>query len=104
VLSDMAAATTGHRPTDHLRTTYLCECALDFALRVLKKNGAFVAKVFQGGASGDLMAQLKHNFVKVRHIKPEASRKESVELYVVAQGFRGMHKNDENDGTAGEKV
>ncbi|HCJ61569.1 MAG: RlmE family RNA methyltransferase [SAR116 cluster bacterium] len=100
VVSDMAAATTGHKPTDHLRTTHLCECALDFAIRVLAPNGGFVAKVFQGGATGSLMETLKQNFKFVKHVKPNASRKESVELYVVAQGFRGGHKpaNSRADG------
>lgn len=91
VLSDMAAATTGHKQTDHLRTMHLCECALSFAEKVLKPNGVFLAKVFQGGASQDLMQQLKTTFDVVRHVKPKASRKQSVELYVVALGFKAGH-------------
>ncbi|HEY1612595.1 MAG TPA: RlmE family RNA methyltransferase [Rhizomicrobium sp.] len=89
VLSDMAAATTGHRPTDHLRTVALFEAALDVAEDVLKPGGAFVGKVFQGGAAGDLLARIKRLFREVKHVKPPASRAESVELYLVAQGFRG---------------
>jgi 23S rRNA (uridine2552-2'-O)-methyltransferase len=89
VLSDMAAPTTGHRQTDHLRTIALTEAAADFAATVLKPGGDFVAKVFHGGTEGDLLARLKRNFRAVHHVKPPASRKESVELYLVAKGFRG---------------
>lgn len=89
VLSDMAAPTTGHRPTDHLRTTALFEAALDIAEQVLKPGGVFIGKVFQGGATGDLLARVKQRFRDVRHVKPPASRVESVELYLVATGFKG---------------
>ena len=88
VLSDMAAATTGHRATDHLRTVALIEAALDVAEDVLKPGGTFVGKVFQGGAAGELLTRIKQRFRTVRHVKPPASRSESVELYLVAQGFR----------------
>lgn len=89
VLTDMAAATTGHRATDHLRTVALFEAALDVAEDVLKPGGVFVGKVFQGGASGELLARVKKLFREVKHVKPPASRAESVELYLVATGFRG---------------
>lgn len=89
VLSDMAAPTTGHPPTDHLRIMALLEAALDFAGSVLVPGGAFVAKVFQGGSERELLARMKRDFATVRHSKPPASRKELPELYVVAQGFRG---------------
>lgn len=89
VLSDMAAPTTGHRATDHLRIISLAEAALDFAEDVLAEGGAFVCKVFQGGAEGDLLTRLKKNFASVKHAKPKASRTDSAEMYVVATGFRG---------------
>lgn len=89
VLSDMAANTVGHPQTDHLRTMALAETAADFAVRTLKPGGAFVAKVFAGGADRDLLNLLKQNFTSVKHAKPPASRKGSPELFVVAQGFRG---------------
>ena len=89
VLSDMAAATTGHRATDHLRTMALLEAALDLTEEVLAPGGAFVGKVFQGGAEGELLARVKRRFREVRHVKPPASRAESVELYLVALGFKG---------------
>ncbi|HMI97355.1 MAG TPA: RlmE family RNA methyltransferase [Micropepsaceae bacterium] len=89
VLSDMASPTTGHRATDHLRTTALFEAALEFAEEVLKPGGTFVGKVFQGGAAPELLSQLKKSFRDVRHVKPPASRAQSVELYLVATGFRG---------------
>ncbi len=88
VLSDMAAPTTGHRATDHLRTTALFEAALETAEEVLKEGGAFVGKVFQGGAAPELLKRLRQSFRAVRHVKPPASRAESVELYLVALGFR----------------
>jgi 23S rRNA (uridine2552-2'-O)-methyltransferase len=88
VMSDMAAPTTGHRATDHIRTIALVEIALGVAEDVLKSGGAFVGKVFQGGASGELLARLKASFREVKHVKPPASRTESVELYVVALGFK----------------
>ena len=89
VLTDMAAPTTGHRATDHLRTTALFEAALDVAEDMLKPGGVFVGKVFQGGASGALLKRVKTLFRDVKHVKPPASRAESVELYLVASGFRG---------------
>jgi 23S rRNA (uridine2552-2'-O)-methyltransferase len=89
VLSDMAAPTTGHRATDHLRTTALLEAALEIAEDVLKPGGTFVGKAFQGGASAQLLARVKQRFAEVRHVKPPASRQESVELYLVARGFKG---------------
>jgi 23S rRNA (uridine2552-2'-O)-methyltransferase len=88
VLTDMAAPTTGHRATDHIRTIALVEIALEVAIDVLQPGGVFVGKVFQGGATGDLLARLKQAFREVRHVKPPASRAESVELYVVATGFK----------------
>lgn len=89
VLSDMAAPTTGHRSTDHLRIVALAEAALDYAEDVLAPGGAFVCKVFAGGAEGDLLNRLKQNFDSVKHAKPKASRSDSAEKYVVATGFRG---------------
>ena len=89
VLSDMAADTTGHRRTDHLRTTALLDIALDTALSILKPGGTFLAKCFRGGAEGDSLAAMRREFAAVRHVKPAASRRESVEVYVLATGFRG---------------
>jgi 23S rRNA (uridine2552-2'-O)-methyltransferase len=89
VLSDMAANTVGHPQTDALRTLGLVEAALAFAVEVLEPGGAFVAKVFAGGADSELVAEMKRNFTTVKHAKPPASRKGSVEWFVVAQGFKG---------------
>ncbi|MBL4600752.1 MAG: RlmE family RNA methyltransferase [Rhizobiaceae bacterium] len=89
VVSDMAAPTTGHRRTDHIRTMYLVEVALDFAIGVLKPGGHFLSKTFQGGTESDLLKLLKKNFTTVHHVKPPASRSGSVELYLLAKGFRG---------------
>lgn len=91
VMTDMAAPTTGHRATDHLRTIALVEIALEVAQDTLRPGGVFVGKVFQGGASGELLTRLKQAFREVKHVKPPASRAESVELYVVALGFKGGH-------------
>lgn len=90
VLSDMAPAASGHAAADHLRIIGLAELALDFACTVLAPGGAFVCKLWQGGAQGELLIRLKRSFSAVRHLKPPASRPESRELYVVAQGFRGQ--------------
>jgi len=92
VLSDMAAPTTGHRETDHIRIIALADMAYEFAAEVLAPGGAFVAKVFQGGSERDLLARLKQDFATIRHVKPPASRAESAEVYVVAQGFRRAAK------------
>ena len=89
VLSDMAANTVGHARTDHLRTMGLVEAALQFAVETLRPGGAFVAKVLAGGADSQLVAELKRHFTSVKHAKPLASRKESSEWYVVAQGLKG---------------
>ena len=88
VLSDMAAAVTGHKNTDHLRTIALAEAAAYFAIENLAPDGAFCAKVFQGGTEAELLSELKKNFMRVIHVKPKASRKESSELYVIALGFK----------------
>ncbi|HQU05549.1 MAG TPA: RlmE family RNA methyltransferase [Acidocella sp.] len=88
VLSDMAPNTTGHVATDHIRIMALAELALDFATQVLDPGGAFVAKLFQGGAERGMLNKLKLRFRTVRHAKPPASRKDSKEMYVVATGFR----------------
>lgn len=89
VLSDMAAPTVGHRQTDHMRTMHLVEVAAEFAMDVLKPGGHFLAKTFQGGTEKALLDRLKAGFDKVMHIKPPASRAESVELYLLAKGFKG---------------
>jgi 23S rRNA (uridine2552-2'-O)-methyltransferase len=89
VLSDMSPATTGHAATDHLRIVALAEDAFDLASQLLERGGAFVAKVFQGGVEGALLAALKRDFAQLRHAKPPASRPESAETYIVATGFRG---------------
>lgn len=89
VLSDMAAAATGETQVDHLRIMGLAEAAHDFARQVLKPGGTFVAKVLRGGTERTLLDRLKKDFVKVRHVKPEASRADSAEMYVVGTGFRG---------------
>jgi 23S rRNA (uridine2552-2'-O)-methyltransferase len=89
VLSDMAAPSTGHANTDHLRIMGLAETAFEFAREILAPGGSFVAKVLQGGTERDLLAALKRDFHDVRHIKPPASRADSAEIYVVALGFRG---------------
>lgn len=89
VMSDMAPPTVGHQRTDHLRIMALAEVAYDFAREVLAPGGTFLSKVFMGGAEKDLLNQMKKDFVKVKHIKPHASRADSSEMYVVALGFRG---------------
>lgn len=89
VLSDMAAPTTGHQRTDHIRTMHLCEVAAHFAIEVLREGGHFLAKTFQGGAERDLLTMLKQNFKQVVHVKPGASRSESVEMFILAKGFKG---------------
>jgi 23S rRNA (uridine2552-2'-O)-methyltransferase len=101
VLSDMAAPTTGHAQTDHLRIVALAEAAYEFAKEVLAPGGTFVAKVFQGGAEGELFAALKRDFTTLRHAKPPASRAESAEVYVVAQGFRGANRATNNADSQG---
>ena len=89
VFSDMAAPTTGHNSTDHLRIMGLAETAVVFATEVLAPGGVFLCKMFQGGTEKELLAGLKRDFTSVKHVKPPASRKESSELYVLATGFRG---------------
>jgi 23S rRNA (uridine2552-2'-O)-methyltransferase len=90
VLSDMAANTTGHTKTDQIRTGALAEAAADFALEHLVVGGTFVTKAFQGGLDAALLTRLKQNFVSVKHAKPKASRAESPEIYVVAQGRKTL--------------
>jgi 23S rRNA (uridine2552-2'-O)-methyltransferase len=99
VLSDMAANTTGHKQTDHLRIIGLAETAAAFAREILAPGGAYLAKVFQGGTEGTLLAELKRDFEVVRHVKPNASRADSSELYVLATGFRGQAGGGAQDGS-----
>ncbi|MBO6290307.1 MAG: rRNA methyltransferase, partial [Alphaproteobacteria bacterium] len=89
VMSDMAANTTGVQNIDHLRTLGLVEMAYEFAKEVLAEGGIFIAKVFQGGTETSLLTDMRQHFAKVTHYKPDASRQDSVEMYVVAQGFKG---------------
>jgi 23S rRNA (uridine2552-2'-O)-methyltransferase len=89
VLSDMAANTSGHRQTDHLRIMALAEAATHFAREVLAGGGSFLCKVLQGGTEASLLAELKRDFATVKHVKPPASRTDSAELYLLARGFRG---------------
>lgn len=89
VLSDMAASSSGHRQTDHLKIMALCEAALEFACEILNEGGSFCAKVLQGGTETELLKEMRKHFKTVRHVKPEASRKESSEMYVLATGFKG---------------
>lgn len=104
VLSDMAAPTTGHKKTDHLRIMHLCEVAIEFARDVLAPGGAFLAKVFRGGTEHTLLADLKRDFAQVMHVKPAASRQDSAELYVLAKGFRGRAVTLGDDGDTGEDL
>jgi 23S rRNA (uridine2552-2'-O)-methyltransferase len=97
VLSDMAAPATGHKRTDHLRVIALCEAALDLAENILAPGGAFVAKVLKGGTERELLNRLKRVFEHVHHAKPQASRSDSSEEYVVATGFRGVHNDQAKD-------
>jgi 23S rRNA (uridine2552-2'-O)-methyltransferase len=90
VMSDMAASSSGHKQTDHLRIMALCEAAAELAFDVLDEGGTFVAKVLAGGAEGELQKRLKQHFTKVANVKPEASRSDSSEKFVVATGFRGL--------------
>ena len=89
VLSDMAASTTGHKQTDHIRTQALAELAALYAVEFLRTGGIFCAKVFQGGTHGNLLLNLKSNFKSIKHFKPDASRKGSPETYVIAKDFKG---------------
>ncbi len=96
VMSDMAAAASGHKGTDHLRIIALVEAALAFAFDVLEDGGSFVAKVLAGGAENEMQALLKRNFTKVANVKPPASRSDSSEKFVVAMGFRGRQRAEED--------
>jgi len=95
IISDMAANTVGHKQTDHLRTMGLVETAVDFAIQALAPGGGFVAKVLAGGTDADLLGLLKRHFTTVKHAKPPASRKDSSEWYVIAQGFKGQSNQPE---------
>ena len=88
VVSDMAPNTVGHQKTDHLRQMVLLEYAFDFACRALKPGGAFIAKSFTGGTTNELLKQIKERFDVVHHVKPNASRKDSVEMFIVALGYK----------------
>ena len=95
VLSDMAANTTGHQTTDHLKIIALAESAWQFAAQVLAPGGIFLTKLFQGGAEADLLVPLKQNFKTVKHLKPQASRNDSSEVYLFAQGYKERVKEDD---------
>jgi 23S rRNA (uridine2552-2'-O)-methyltransferase len=88
VLSDMAHNTIGHRKTDHMKIIALIEIAADFAIRTLKPGGHFVSKNFQGGDAGGVLARLRAEFETVKYVKPESSRKDSAEVFLVAMNRR----------------
>jgi 23S rRNA (uridine2552-2'-O)-methyltransferase len=88
VLSDMAANTTGDANTDHLRIIDLLEGALDLSEKILNDGGSFVGKIFQGGSSDEILKKLRKNFSIVKYFKPDSSRKDSSETYLVAIGFK----------------
>ncbi len=96
VLSDMAANTVGHPQTDHLRTMALVEAGCEFCTQILRPGGTYVAKVLAGGADNNLVAELKRLFTTVKHAKPPASRKDSSEWYVIAQGFKAQARSDDD--------
>jgi len=102
VMSDMAASSSGHKQTDHLRIVALCEAAAGFAFDVLEEGGTFVAKVLAGGAEAGLQGLLKQRFEKVANVKPPASRADSSEKFVVATGFRGRARPEEEPESAGD--
>lgn len=102
VMSDMAAASSGHKQTDHIRIIALCEAAAYLAFDVLTEGGTFVAKVLAGGAEGDLQSLLKKRFTKVVHVKPPASRSDSSEKFVIAMGFKGQIAGDNAGDRSGE--
>ncbi len=104
VLSDMAANTTGHKQTDHLKIVGLAELAVEFACQVLEQGGFFAVKLFQGGESSELVTKLKREFKTVRHVKPAASRADSSELYVLATGFRGAGANLDQDAAVSDQI
>ena len=104
VVSDMAAPTTGHHRTDHIRTMHLCEVAAHFAIEVLAEGGHFLAKTFQGGTERELLDLLKRNFRQVVHVKPGASRAESVEMFILAKGFRGWKAGGEDAESGSDEV
>lgn len=104
VLSDMAANTTGHKKTDHLKIVGLAELAVEFACQVLEPGGFFAVKLFQGGESSELVTKLKREFKTVRHVKPAASRADSSELYVLATGFRGQGANVDLHASADAQI
>jgi 23S rRNA (uridine2552-2'-O)-methyltransferase len=89
VMSDMAANTTGHNATDHLRIMVLCEKAATLSYDILKPGGCFISKIFKGGTEDEVLSEIKKKFTKIKHFKPKSSRKESSEEYLVATGFRG---------------
>jgi 23S rRNA (uridine2552-2'-O)-methyltransferase len=97
VMSDMAANTTGHAATDHIRIMNLCEMAYEFAREVLAPGGHFICKVLKGGTEGKLLTQMKREFKTVKHAKPKSSRQDSAESYVVALGFRGLEEDNAGD-------
>lgn len=99
VMSDIAPNTIGHKQTDHLRIMAIVEASHMFACEVLKPGGIFIAKVFQGGAQNTLMAEMNRTFDTVKHMKPPASRKDSSEQYVIAQGFKGINPYDLEDAS-----
>lgn len=89
VMSDMAGRATGHRGTDRMRAEALCEVAHELARELLTPGGVLVVKAFHGGGESDLMNAMKKDFARVRTFKPDASRADSAETYIVATGFRG---------------
>ena len=87
VLSDIAPNTTGHQSTDHLRISTMLFDIIDLLDRVLINNGVFIAKIWKGSEEKELIKQLKEKFKKVSYFKPESSRKDSSEIFIIANNF-----------------
>jgi 23S rRNA (uridine2552-2'-O)-methyltransferase len=88
VLSDAAPNTTGSAFTDQARSADLVRIIFGFAKETLRPGGAFLAKIFTGAESDLVFKELQPHFDKVRRIRPEATRKESFELYLIGKGFK----------------
>ncbi|SMC16794.1 23S rRNA Um-2552 2'-O-methyltransferase [Desulfacinum hydrothermale DSM 13146] len=90
VLSDMAPKTSGIKVADAARSELLYERALDLACRLLRPGGHFCSKIFQGSDFHALVAETKRRFQRVKVVKPDASRKQSKEIYILAMKYKAM--------------
>lgn len=98
ITSDMMPNTTGSRDTDHFRSINVCHLAMALCPVWLRPGGTIVMKVLEGSANPQLLADVRERFDKAKPFKPDASRRESTEIFIIGQGYKGPTEDELRGG------